>query len=609
VARYTADSRDRVRDAVDMESLVSARTELRRAGAQRLQGLCPFHDERTPSFGIDPVEKLYYCFGCQAAGDAFTFVQQTENVDFKGALELLADRFGVQLDTEAEDPRASERRRRRERLLALLERSTAYYERCLWDSREGAKAREYLRRRGLGEEVAHLFRVGFAPSAWDRILTASRVGGFTAEELAAVGLSQRSQRDGRPYDRFRGRLMFPLADGRGRVLGFGARALGEDQQPKYLNTAEGEIYHKGRQLFGAHLARAHASRAGSVVVCEGYTDVIVLHQAGLGNAVGLMGTALTTEQVVELGRMASRIALALDADSAGQEAMLRAARAAAGRRLELRVVALPPGQDPADLVASEGADALRERVDQSVAFVQFRVNRILAGGDLGRPEGRDRMLDELRDVLGALPPSAMREELVRAAAGRLGLSESLVGSMLAGGATSSARRGGPSDGAADRPEGHRRREGGGEEAGSRVRSVAPLNRREETERNFLVLCLALPEAGASALDRVRAAEQFTGALTRRAAAHIQAHLDSPGSGLSDEDSELAALLAELTVRAREPASPAALELEELQLDLARLDHEMASARASERGDVAVLAAQRTQLKHAVDRAVDRVMDG
>jgi len=607
--RYTADSRDRVRDAVDMEALVSVRTELRRAGARRLLGLCPFHDERTPSFGIDPVEKVYYCFGCQAAGDAFTFVQETENVDFKGALELLADRFGIQLETEAEDPRDADRRRRRERLLALLERTTAYYERCLWDSREGTRAREYLRERGLGEEVLRLFRVGFAPSAWDRVLTASRAGGFSEQELATVGLSQRSQRDGRPYDRFRARLMFPLADGRGRVLGFGARALREDQQPKYLNSAEGEIYHKGRQLFGAHLARAHASRAGSVVVCEGYTDVIALHQGGLSNTVGLMGTALTTEQVVELGRMASRIQLALDADGAGQEAMLRAARAAAGRRLELRVVVLPPGQDPADLVASEGADALRERVDQSVAFVQFRVNRILAGGDLDRPEGRDRMLDELREVLGSLPPSAMREELVRVAAGRLGLSESLAGSMLAGGGTSSAGRSGLADGGAGGLQAQARRDGGREDVGAPVRSVAPLNRREETERNFLVLCLALPEAGAQALDRVRAAQQFSGALTRRAAAHIQAHLGSAGSALVDDDPELTALLAELTVRARVPVSAAALELEELQLDLARLDHEMASARASERGDVAELAARRTQIKHAVDRAVDRVMDG
>ncbi len=343
MALYTRESRDRVRDAVDFVELVSARTDLRRAGAARYEGLCPFHEERTPSFGIDPGQKVYYCFGCQAAGDVFTFVQETEGVDFKGALELLGDRYGVELELEQEDPKEAERRERRERLLGLLARTSAYYERCLWDSREGARAREQLTGRGLAEEVLREFGVGYAPSAWNRVLDASRSGGFSVPELYATGLAQRSRENGQPYDRFRSRIMFPLADIRGRVLGFGARAIGEDQQPKYLNTADNDIYHKGRHLYGAHLARAHATRAGSVILCEGYTDVIALHQAGIRNAVGLMGTALTPEQVAELSRMASTVLLALDADSAGQNAMLRAADLAARRQLDLRVVALPGG--------------------------------------------------------------------------------------------------------------------------------------------------------------------------------------------------------------------------------------------------------------------------
>ena len=265
MARYTSDSKQRVRDAVDMVDLVSGRTELRRAGANRMTGLCPFHDERTPSFGIDPVEKLYHCFGCQASGDAFTFVMETEGVDFKGALELLADRYGVQLEAEAEDPREAERRGRRERLVALLERTAAFYERYLWESEEAGRAREYLTGRGLGEEVLREFRIGYAPSAWDRVLLASRRGGFDERELLEAGLAQRSRGSGRPYDRFRERIMFPLDDARGRVLGFGARAMRENQGPKYLNSPEGELYHKGRQLYGVRLARAHASRAGSVV--------------------------------------------------------------------------------------------------------------------------------------------------------------------------------------------------------------------------------------------------------------------------------------------------------------------------------------------------------
>jgi len=364
VAFYTRESKDRVRDAVDFVELVSARTELRRAGPARYEGLCPFHEERSPSFGIDPGQKVYYCFGCQASGDVFTFVQETEGVDFKGALELLADRFAVELEREEEDPKQAERRRQRERLLELLTRTAAYYERCLWEAEEAKAAREYLESRGLAEEILREFHVGYSPSAWDRVLLASRRGGFTEQELYATGLAQRSKENGRPYDRFRGRIMFPLADVRGRVLGFGARAMREEQKPKYLNTSDNDVYHKGSHLYGADLARAHAARAGQAILCEGYTDVIALHQAGLRNTVGSMGTALTAEQVGELARMAQTVLLALDADSAGQEAMLKAAGLAAKRKLELRVVALPAGTDPADLVQRDGARRSARRLSR-----------------------------------------------------------------------------------------------------------------------------------------------------------------------------------------------------------------------------------------------------
>src|SRR6202043_606577 len=202
VALYTSDSRDRVRDAVDFVELVSARTELRRAGPARYEGLCPFHDERTPSFGIDPTQKVYHCFGCQASGDVFTFVQETEGVDFKAALELLAERYGVELEREQEDPREAELRRRRERLLELLARTTAYYERYLWDSSEAARAREYLEGRGLGEEILREFRVGYAPSAWNSLLQASRAARYTNHEIFDAGLVQRSRGNGQVYDRF-----------------------------------------------------------------------------------------------------------------------------------------------------------------------------------------------------------------------------------------------------------------------------------------------------------------------------------------------------------------------------------------------------------------------
>ena len=327
-----------MRDAVDFVELVSARTELRRAGPARYEGLCPFHDERSPSFGIDPTQKVYYCFGCQASGDVFTFVQETEGVDFKGALDLLAERYGVELEREEEDTGEAERRKRRERLLELLDRTTRYYERYLWESKEARRAREYLQQRGLEDSVLREFRVGYAPSAWDRVQLASRQGGYSNHDIYDVGLAQRSRQNGMLYDRFRSRIMFPLADMRGRVLGFGARAMGEEQRPKYLNTADNDVYHKGLHLYGANLARAHAARAGEVILCEGYTDTIALHQADMRNAVGLMGTALTGEQVGELARMAQTVLLALDADSASQEAMLRASTLAERRSWNARAV-------------------------------------------------------------------------------------------------------------------------------------------------------------------------------------------------------------------------------------------------------------------------------
>jgi DNA primase len=225
--------------------------------------------------------------------------------------------------------------------------------------------------------------------------------------------------------------MFPLCDARGRVLGFGARAVGERQQPRYLNSSDNAIYHRGRHLFGADIARTYAARAGSVIVAERCTDVIAMHQAGLRNTVGLTGTALTEQQVGELARLAPIVALALDADSAGQEAMLRAARAAAGRNLAVRVVALPQGADGAELVQSEGAQAMQQRVDASVPFVRFRVERELDAGDLSTAEGKDRVIDALRPVLAGIPPSAMRDELYALVADRTDLAPALVASRLA----------------------------------------------------------------------------------------------------------------------------------------------------------------------------------
>ena len=383
MARYTDDSRERVRDAVDFAELVGARTELKRAGVARLQGLCPFHEERSPSFGINPVEKVYYCFGCGAGGDVFKFVMETEGLDFGAALESLAERYRVVLERESEDPRDAERRQRRERLYALLERTAAYYVRVLWEAADAAPAREYLASRGLEEGALRAFRVGFAPDTWDRVALGSRKAGYSEHELLAAGLVQRSQR-GTVIDRFRGRVTFPLADERGRVLGFGARAMKPDDKPKYLNTSENDLFHKGRIVYGADMARAAAARAGRVVLVEGYTDVIALHQAGVPESVAQMGTALTDAQVDAIARLAPKALFCQDPDRAGQESVAKGIAALrthnkgrATKPVEFRIVRLPTGEDPADVVQRSGAEAMRALLEEAVPIERFEVERAL----------------------------------------------------------------------------------------------------------------------------------------------------------------------------------------------------------------------------------------
>jgi DNA primase len=581
VPRYTADSKERVRDAIDFVDLVGARTELRKSGARRYSGLCPFHDERTPSFGIDPVEKLYHCFGCGEGGDVFKFVMETEGLDFASALESLAERAGVELEAEQEDPQAAKRRDREGRLLALLERTATYYVRVLWESREAADAREYLLGRGLSEGALRQFRVGYSPSAWDTVLNASRRAGYANEEIFAAGLATRG-REGRIYDVFRGKVMFPLADRRGRVRGFGARAMRDGQGPKYVNTREGEVFSKGRELFGVDVARAAAAKAGAVVLAEGYTDVIALHQAGFGNAVGVMGTALTAEQAREIGGLASVVLLCLDADVAGQQAAVRAASVLPSR-LELRVVPLPPGADPADIVGEEGgAERMRALLEGAVPFERFAIERIL---ERARD---DEALTEVGAVIKPLPPGILRDELVKLASGRLGITPDLIESAIR------TARLAPATGEAA-PNGF---EGGPPRAANGARQA--LDRREQSERAFLALCVALPQLGEQKLAAADLDAVFTSPLTRLAAERLRGHLEHPSSIIGDTP-ELAELIPEIVLRAGQlDATPATLELEALQLELHRLDREISAARTSEgAAGVQPLAAERQKVLDAI----------
>jgi DNA primase len=578
---FTRDSIDRLRDAVDMVELVGTKTDLRRVGS-RYTGLCPFHDERTPSFSVNAVDKLYYCFGCQAKGDAIGFVEQAEGLDFVDAVEMLADRYGVQLERENDDPRAEQERHHKKRLRALLERAASFYSAYLFDSTEARAAREYLASRGLSEEILREFRVGYAPSAWDRMLVGAQKGGFRENELRDAGLAQRN-RDGRIYDRFRGRIMFPLADRRGQVLGFGARAMRDGQGPKYLNTSDNEIFHKGQQLFGLHLAHGPAARSGRIVVVEGYTDVLALHQAGIRDSVAIMGTALTSAQMKGLAGTASDVILALDADRSGQEAMLRVAEA--GGDAVLRVVAMPAGKDPADLIAAGEADVFRERIEHAVPMLQFQVDRVLADADRDTPAGIDRALEEAVRLIAehTKSDSKMREALVRKVADRFDVRPESVMSKLASPRSAPAR-----------PQ---RDPGPAFPAGASAGEVA-----FRAEREFLSRCLASDDLGRSYLS-LPTDDQLSSEATRRTREHLVAHFDDPLAGLPEDEPALAALVTDVALAAQEqPASPeAVLRMSILQLEKRRLAREIRrAARAGDHARQSELAAAEQRVRGELD---------
>ena len=558
MSRFTPESVERVKDSADIVEIVSAYTELRRAG-ERYVGLCPFHDERTPSFSVDSREKLYYCFGCEAGGDVFRFVQEKEGLGFPEAVEALADRYGVEVERDSEDPRAEEARKRRARLGDVLERTAQFYAQYLWDSAEARKAREYLAGREFGEEVLREFGVGYAPSAWDQVLTRGQRAGYSVAELQAAGLVQKGQKGGH-YDRFRARIVFPVRDARGRVQGFGARALRPETKPKYLNSPEGELYKKSATLYGIDRARGPIAKAQRAVVVEGYTDVLAAHQAEIREAVAVMGTAITPEQLQQLSRYTEEVVLALDADRAGRAAMLRAQRVAGSKKLRLRVASMPAGEDPADMLEGGDGERVRRLIAEAVELPEFHVRVALDEADLASPAGRDRALDEVVPVLAAMGESISRDELARVVADRLNADPDLVMRRLRGQAESGGRTRRPA--AAAEPD------GGGNAAPAPAR---PLSARERRERALLSMCIASPAEGREFLERLTP-EYLSGPVTVKARDWLTEHLAEPLAGLPRDDEELVSLVTALKVRAeREPGGREAMELNFLQLEQAVLE--------------------------------------
>ncbi|TML67790.1 MAG: DNA primase [Actinobacteria bacterium] len=497
MARIKDASVEEVKGAADMVAVVSARTQLRKTGG-RYMGRCPFHEERTPSFSVNPTDKLYYCFGCGAKGDLITFVRETEQLDFAGAIEWLGDRFNVQLEYEEVSPQQDARRRRRERLLSLLDAAASFYERYLWDSQAGSLARDYLAGRGLQPDVCREYRLGLALGGTTLARKALEKG-FTRDELRAAGLI-----NNRGNDYFNGRLLFPLGDARGRVLGFQARKLREDDplRAKYVNSPEGELFRKGDLLYGLDLARAPIAKQERAVVVEGNTDVIALRQAGVEPVVASMGTALTERQLRELSRLTSKVVLCFDGDAAGEAATLRGMELAFGQGLDVRVVVLPPGLDPADL-----ADGFEQRIGEATSYVLHRVRL-----EVERAPDRQEAFVRAREVLGRFEESPERQEALRYVADRLDLpKETQAGLAPRAGSASTGRV-----------------------------SARLLDAGDRLERNALA-GVAIHRSLAPVLAEL-GAEHFDSDLHRRVRALLL------GEGTED-DPELVGVLAELDARA------------------------------------------------------------
>lgn len=392
---------EEVRRRTDLAQIVSAYVTLRRSGA-RLVGLCPFHEDTAPSFSIDPNKQLWHCFGCKAGGDVFNFVQKIENLDFMEAARWLAKKAGVTL-RESRSGAPSQR----ELLARVNEEAAAFYEKCL-RSPAGRECMEYLQGRGLSSDSVERFRLGYAPAGWDELFTHLRMKGFAARDISAAGLCLPRPRGPGHYDRFRNRVMFPICDAEGRVIGFGGRLMpgAEEQQgpagAKYVNSPETALFRKSRALYGLNLARRAFQERQRAIVVEGYLDCIACHQAGLSEAVATMGTALTADQAAVLRRYVDRVVLAFDSDSAGFAATLRSVPLFARAGLSARVVRLAGGLDPDAYAKEKGSGALREAIEAAIPLIECRL-RILEEMHAGQgEEGRAQFTKEAVQALAEL---------------------------------------------------------------------------------------------------------------------------------------------------------------------------------------------------------------
>ena len=415
-----------VRAGTDILAVVQSYVSLKRKG-NRYWGCCPFHSEKTASFSVVPSEGFFYCFGCHAGGDAFKFLSLIEHITPFEAILRQAEQLGIERPARKRDAQEEARLRALDDLRRVNALARDFFHNCLTMTRYGAAGKAYLAGRGITDEAIERYGIGFAPDAWSKLSDAFRKRGVAEHVLVDAGLAVRRERGDGIYDRFRGRVIIPIADERGRIVGFGGRALG-DAQPKYLNTAETPVFNKRKLLFGMDRAHSAIARAGYTIVVEGYMDAIAAWEAGVDNVVATLGTSFTSDHAALLLRRAPRIVFCYDSDRAGQEATLRALAAVHGRAAELRVLLLPDGKDPDEYVRTHGADAFRALVETAVPAPAFHLRHIRAQMADGI-EGQRTALRAMLPVLAELD-AVERAAYVRRTAAELFLDEGVVADAL-----------------------------------------------------------------------------------------------------------------------------------------------------------------------------------
>lgn len=411
-----------IKDKLSIEDLVSQYVQLKKAG-RSLKGLCPFHSEKTPSFVVSPDRGIAYCFGCHKGGDIFAFLQEVEGVDFKDALRILAERSGVKLEDKVFDRKNTVSSDQKQVLIDLHEKVTVFYENQLWQTDDGAKVLAYLKKRGLTEESIRFFRLGFAPDSYERTYSFLLKEGFTRQHLMQAGLALTQETTvEKIYDRFRGRLMFPILDSLGRVVAFGGRALRKGQDPKYLNSPETPLYHKSRILYGFYQAKQAIKQNQTVMVVEGYMDLIATYQAGIKNVVASSGTAVTQQHLRLLQPFVTTLYLSFDMDLAGQEAAKRTFELTQDFNFITKVVTLPEGKDPADFAQHHGAE-FAQLLEQSPPYIDYSFQHLLKVYGIETLSAKKKILEEFFPLFQLLKSSIEKDAYIRKLAAELSIDE------------------------------------------------------------------------------------------------------------------------------------------------------------------------------------------